>query len=55
MVEAASVVVASLKSKLGMMQKELEAAQLMLEQERARHEATKRKLESLMSRDNPDK
>lgn len=54
-VEAASVVVASLKSKLGMMQKELEAAQLMLEQERARHEATKRKLESLMSRDSPDK
>lgn len=52
-VEAASVVVASLKSKLGMMQKELEAAQLMLEQERAQHEATKRKLESLMSRDNP--
>ena len=54
-VEAASVVVASLKSKLGMMQKELEAAQLMLEQERAQHEATKRKLESLMSRDSPDK
>lgn len=54
-VEAASVVVASLKSKLGMMQKELEAAQLMLEQERARHEATKRKLESLMSQDNPGK
>lgn len=54
-IEAASVVVASLKSKLGMMQKELEAAQLMLEQERAQHEATKRKLESLMSRDSPDK
>lgn len=54
-VEAASVVVASLKSKLGMMQKELDAAQLMLEQERAQHEATKRKLESLMSRDNPGK
>ena len=54
-VEAASVVVASLKSKLGLMQKELEAAQLMLDQERARHEDTKRKLESLMGRENPGK
>ena len=54
-VEAASVVVASLKSKLGMMQKELEAAQLMLEQERAQHEATKRKLESLTDQDSPGK
>ena len=49
-VEAASVVVASLKSKLNMTRKELEAVQLMLEQERERHEDTKRRLESAMGK-----
>ena len=48
-VEAASVVVASLKSKLNMTQKELEAAQHMLDQERALHEETRRRLESALS------
>lgn len=45
-IEAASAVVGSLKSKLNMMQKELEAMQLLLEKERASHEETRRKLDS---------
>jgi len=46
-IEAASVVVGSLKSKLNMAQKELEAIQLLLEKERKEHEKTKQKLEKL--------
>jgi len=46
-IEAASVVVGSLKSKLNMAQKELEAVQLLLEKERKEHEKTKQKLEKL--------
>jgi len=45
--EAASAVVGSLKSKLNMAQKELEAVQLLLEKERKEHEKTKQKLEKL--------
>jgi len=48
-IEAASVVVGSLKSKLNMAQKELEAIQLLLEKERNEHEKTKQKLEKLKS------
>jgi len=46
-IEAASVVVGSLKSKLNMTQKELEALQLLLEKERDAHEKTKNELEKL--------
>jgi len=46
-IEAASAVVGSLKSKLNMAQKELEALQLLLEKERAEHEKTKQELEKL--------
>ena len=46
-IEAASIVVSSLKSKLNMAQKELEAVQLLLEKERKEHEGTKQKLEKL--------
>jgi len=46
-IEAASIVVGSLKSKLNMAQKELEAIQLLLEKEREEHEKTKQKLEKL--------
>lgn len=46
-IEAASAVVGSLKSKLNMAQKELEAIQLLLEKERKEHEETKQKLEKL--------
>ena len=46
-IEAASAVVGSLKSKLNMAQKELEAVQLLLEKEREEHEKTKQKLEKL--------
>ncbi len=46
-IEAASVVVGSLKSKLNMTQKELEAVQLLLEKERNEHERTKLELETL--------
>jgi len=46
-IEAASIVVSSLKSKLNMAQKELEAVQLLLEKERKEHERTKQKLEKL--------
>jgi len=43
-IEAASAVVGSLKSKLNMAQKELEAIQLLLEKEREEHEKTKQEL-----------
>jgi chromosome segregation ATPase len=43
-IEAASAVTASLKSKLNMSQKELETVQLLLEKERKEHELTKEKL-----------
>ena len=46
-IEAASIVVGSLKSKLNMAQKELEALQLLLENEREEHEKTKKELEKL--------
>ena len=46
-IEAASAVVGSLKSKLNMTQKELEAVQLLLEKERDEHEKTKQELERL--------
>ena len=46
-IEAASVVVGSLKSKLNMAQKELEALQLLLEKEREEHEKTKKELKKL--------
>ena len=44
-IEAASAVVGTLKSKLSRTQKELEAVQLLLEKEREEHETTKQKLE----------
>jgi len=43
-IEAASVVVGSLKSKLNTTQKELEKIQLLLEKEREEHEKTKKEL-----------
>ncbi len=46
-IEAASAVVGSLKSKLNMAQKELEALQLLLENEREEHEKTKQELKKL--------
>jgi len=46
-IEAASAVVGSLKSKLSMAQKELEAVQSLLEKEREGHEKTKQELEKL--------
>ena len=46
-IEAASVVVGSLKSKLNLTQKELEVLQLLLEKEREEHEKTKKELEKL--------
>jgi chromosome segregation ATPase len=46
-IEAASAVVGSLKSKLNMAQKELEALQLLLEKEREEHEKVKLELERL--------
>jgi len=46
-IEAASAVVGSLKSKLNMAQKELEAVQLLLEKEREEHKKTKQKLQKL--------
>ncbi len=49
-IEAASAVVGSLKSKLNMAQKELEAVQLLLEREREEHEKTKQKLQKLKTR-----
>jgi len=44
-IEAASVVVSSLKSKLNMAQKELDVVQLLLEKEKKEHGKTKQKLE----------
>jgi len=46
-IEAASAVVGSLKSKLNMTLKELETVQLLLEKEREEHEETKKDLEKL--------
>jgi len=46
-IEAASVVVGSLKSKLNMTQKELDAVQSLLEKEREAHEKTKKEFEKL--------
>lgn len=46
-IEAASAVVGSLKSKLNMTQKELETIQGLLEKEREEHEVTKQELEKL--------
>jgi len=46
-IEAASAVVGSLKSKLNMTQKELESLQLLLENEREEHEKTKKELKKL--------
>ncbi len=46
-IEAASAVVGSLKSKLNMTQKELEAVQLLLEKEREEHEKLKIEIEKL--------
>ncbi len=46
-IEAASVVVGSLKSKLNTTQKELEKIQLLLEKERGEHEKTKKELMKL--------
>lgn len=48
-IEAASAVVGSLKSKLSMTQKELEAIQILLEKERREHEAVKEELEQLQA------
>lgn len=50
-IEAASAVVGSLKSKLSMTQKELEAIQLLLEKEREEHEETKKELKKLKSKE----
>ena len=49
-IEAASAVVGSLKSKLNTAQKELEAIQLLLEKERQEHEETKKELDKLKSK-----
>jgi len=46
-IEAASAVVGSLKSKLNMTLKELETVQSLLEKEREAHEETKKDLEKL--------
>jgi cell division protein FtsL len=46
-IEAASAVVGSLKSKLNMTQKELETIQILLEKERNEHEKTKQELKEL--------
>ncbi|WP_238523195.1 coiled-coil domain-containing protein [Nitrosopumilus maritimus] len=48
-IEAASAVVGSLKSKLNNAHKELEAIQLLLEKEREEHEETKKELDKLKS------
>ena len=45
-IEAASAVVGSLKSKLNTTLKELETVQSLLEKERAEHEKTKKDLEN---------
>ena len=46
-IEAASIVVGSLKSKLNITQKELEAVQILLEKEREEHEKVKEELEKI--------
>ena len=46
-IEAASAVVASMKAKLGMAEKELDAVKRLLSMERAEHEKTKRDLDDL--------
>ncbi len=48
-IEAASAVVGSLKSKLNITQKELESLQSLLEKEREEHEKTKKELEKLIT------
>jgi TfoX/Sxy family transcriptional regulator of competence genes len=52
-IEAASAVVGSLKSKLNMTQKELETIQSLLEKEREEHEKTKQELKKLKKIQNP--
>ncbi len=49
-IEAASAVAASLKSKLNMKQKELETVQNLLQRERDEHDKTKQKLDELIGR-----
>ncbi|MCV0402065.1 MAG: DNA repair protein [Nitrosopumilus sp.] len=53
-IEAASVVVGSLKSKLNTTQKELDAVQNLLEKEREEHENTKNELEKLKQATNTE-
>lgn len=53
-IEAASVVAASLKSKLNKTEKELEVIQQLLEKERKEHELTKKKLEKLLESNSKD-
>ena len=48
-IEAASAVVGSLKSKLNMTEKELETVQLLLEKEREDHQETKKELDEIKS------
>ena len=48
-IEAASAVVGSLKSRLGTTQKELDAVQNLLEKERQAHAATRKELNKLKS------
>jgi len=54
-IEAASVVAASLKSKLNMAQKELETVQQLLEKEREEHSLTKEKLKRLQGKGSKNK
>ena len=54
-IEAASVVTASLKSKLSMAEKELEAIQQLLAKERKEHTLTKTKLEKLQGKNSKNK
>ncbi len=54
-IEAASVVTASLKSKLSMAEKELEAIQQLLAKERKEHTLTKAKLEKLQGKTSKEK
>jgi chromosome segregation ATPase len=53
-IEAASAVVGSLKSKLSMAEKELETIQILLEKERNEHIQTKNELERLKGKLNPN-
>ena len=54
-IEAASVVTASLKSKLSMAEKELEAIQQLLAKERKEHTLTKEKLDKVKSKKSKEK